>query len=162
MKVSIATHIRYLSMSFTMQEKLKILDWIEDRLTLFLDANDTIDNDSLMWFFFVKKFYEVDDKSKTRAFLYQLLVANGIVDDEIHDCKKYCRESEACHMLNDLKGYKARKENDYITICCDLGLCIKWEIDSLKNLTNYKDIDFFELDDSILTNNLLNLAIMPK
>lgn len=118
-KISNTTHNQWLSTKFSPEELEKIHTWFDPILTKLMNN----DNLSLVQLRneFVALFDKVPNKSLTKIFLYQILVANGIVNDGIHS-KVACSLKPGCPFLayyKELYGV-----NDSNPICFNLKLCL--------------------------------------
>jgi len=88
MKIPIEKHKQYLSVEIDADKELpKIIAWLDKKITekrnMWLEnANpNKMTEDFFLWKFLVTTFNELPDGKKTKAFIYQMLVLNDIIND---------------------------------------------------------------------------------
>lgn len=88
MKIPIQKHKQYLSVEIDPDKELpKIIAWLDKQITekrnIWEENTDQnkMTEDFFIWRFLVTTFNEIHDGKKTKAFIYQMLVLNDIVND---------------------------------------------------------------------------------
>lgn len=135
-------HNSYMAQKFTDDELLKIYNWIDKPLT---QASNKSNSDIIR--FLVSIYLQAPKASLTKAFVYQMIVLNGIIDDGIHD-KNFCNQVSKCDTLKYcMKEYET---DDRQMICWNLKLCCLVPGINIFPPFESTKMDFVELDDGIL------------
>jgi len=158
MKIPVEKHIKFCNTEFTEFELLKIIEFVDSKYTELYSKNrikdESMEEDSLIWEMLVRAFLTLHDAKKTKAFIYQMLVVNGMVDDGLEykfACGKRAR-GECLILNNKLKALGREWErDDYSNICCNLGICTILPEKGWFNMSRLSpDLKEVELDDSII------------
>lgn len=150
MKIPIDLHIKYMQTTYTNDELIKILKFFEKNV---MPDADIKDQD--VWYNLVSLFVRLPDDKKTKAFVYQTMAVNGIVDDSLNSKrynKLYCEQIGGCWTVKNMLSKLNRKwqEDDFNNICCNLSICFLLPTTEFI-FTNYPEsVKEFELDDRIL------------
>lgn len=157
MKISIGQHRLWLKETFSDDELAKILAWFDRELMTGLTAwEKKQDEPEFMawWRILVQAFNKLPDNKKAKAFIYQTLVLNNIVEDEINN-KVHCPYRHKGCLIQ--KRWLAKLErtwqaSDLQNICGNFVICLRLPSPDVNPLWLDKDDKrtFVELDDSIL------------
>lgn len=134
MKLTLAKHKQYCSITYTEDELTKIVSYADKTFMQYYKEwqnNNRLDKnneDELVWFILVDQFVKLPEGKKTKAFFYQMLVLNGIAIDGIND-KSICqyRNNKSCPILSRWKeklGHSLLSEEEE-NICSNLAICLR-------------------------------------
>jgi hypothetical protein len=134
MKVTIQKHKQYLTTEINPDtELIKIFNWMDKEWhAIYLPwledkSKNKLTEDGITWKWLVTMFNKLPDGKKTKAFIYQTMVLNNIVNDGING-KEHCWYRE--HGCN-IKACWIKKLNrdwetsDVQNICGNLAICIR-------------------------------------
>ena len=148
--IPIEKHKEYMSIDFTQDSEfpdlIKIREWLDKNLI-------NMDTDEKIWYSLVKAFLSLKDGKKTKSFIYQVMVCNGIVEDP-NIGKRYCsKRMRNCVLIehNALKnGIYEITERTYDGLCPDMSICFYLPSGDYSNVEYSDNIKSFELDDTII------------
>ena len=155
-KIPIAKHIEYCSQRFTLEELSSIANYLDKKLVAMKESlgngYSSIKEHNAIWKLLVTTFNNLAEGKKAKAFVYQMLVSNEIVDDG-YNGKKYCPQRHNGCMVeySELRKLgREWKDSDEDNICGNLAVCLL-----LTQNDYFSDFDssvkFVEIDDSILS-----------
>lgn len=138
MKISKKMHLHYMQMKFTLEEYEKILIYLDKNV---FDGHllENKQTDAQIWAGLVLEFNKIPHGKKTKAYIYQMLVVNGIVDD-VQNNKDYCYEymprfkrtedRTRCPRVNKYLSARGRKweSDDFNNICSNMQVCLRYPI----------------------------------
>ena len=134
MKIPIKKHKQYLSVEIDPEtELMKIITWLDKRMTekrnMWLEnANpNKMTEDFFLWKFLVTTFNELPDGKKTKAFIYQMLVLNDIVNDGQNNKSTCWIRNKHCYTQ---KRWIDKLDNTWNAeytrdICGNLAICLR-------------------------------------
>lgn len=114
MIISKSDHVKHMSQQFSPDELTKIMVWI-DPIISEPQFDSGVEN------VLVDLFKKMPANKKTKSFIYQILVLNGIISDGIHD-KDYCNQSKHCTILKYAK--EEYNIDDKKLLCNNLKICL--------------------------------------
>ena len=161
MKIPIEKHKRYLSVKIDPEtELMKIVTWLDKRMTEKVNAwaentnPNKMTEDFFIWKFLVTTFNQLPDGKKTKAFVYQILVLNDIVNDGKNNKRDCWLRNNGCNNQNRWLEKIDHEWNDDDTrdICGNLAICIRLPDKKLFpfELDFDQEIKEVNLDDRIL------------
>lgn len=134
MKIQIKKHKQYLSVEIDADKELpKIIAWLDKQITekrnMWLEnANpNKMTEDFFLWKFLVTTFNELPDGKKTKAFIYQMLVLNDIVNDGQNNKSSCWIRNKHCYTQErwiDKLDHTWSAE-DTRDICGNLAICLR-------------------------------------
>lgn len=110
------THNAYMATEYTEDELLKLHRWYDRILTE--TANDGGHFGVIKML--INRFMGTPDGKKAKAFIYQTLVLNSIIDDGVHS-KRYCNNKKDCKILKRAKDQY--KTDDTDMLCLNMNIC---------------------------------------
>lgn len=134
MKIPIQKHKQYLSVEIDPDKELpKIIAWLDKKITekrnIWEENTDQnkMTEDFFIWRFLVTTFNEIPDGKKTKAFIYQMLVLNDIVNDGQNNKNICWIRNNGCftqeRWINKLDHtWNAEDTRD---ICGNLAICLR-------------------------------------
>lgn len=109
-------HDAYMATEYTDDELIKLHRWYDKILTE--AANDGGHFGIIKML--IGRYMRTPDDKKAKAFIYQTLALNGIINDGVHD-KMFCSNRNDCSMLdNAMKEYNT---DDRSMVCKNLNIC---------------------------------------
>lgn len=112
--ISKSDHIKHMVQEFSPDELIKIIAWIDPIIS---KPQSDIGLEGVL----VDLFKKIPANKKTKSFVYQILVLNGIINDGIHD-KDYCNQSKHCRTLKYAK--EEYNIDDKRLLCNNLKICL--------------------------------------
>lgn len=134
MKIPIKKHKQYLSVEIDADKELpKIIAWLDKKITekrnIWLEnANpNKMTEDFFLWKFLVTTFNELPDGKKTKAFIYQMLVLNDIVNDGQNNKSSCWIRNKHCYTQERWidKLDHTWNADDTRDICGNLAICLR-------------------------------------
>lgn len=134
MKVTIEQHKKYLTTKIDLEKDFpKIIDWIDkewrDIYLPWLDdkSKNRLTEDEVCWKWMVSMFKKIPDGKKTKAFVYQMMVLNDIVNDGVNGKKDCWIRHHKCEIEKRWLAKLGREwvETDLQNICGNLAICIR-------------------------------------
>lgn len=156
MKISVQQHKRYLATTFSKSERSKIEDWIDERWREFQEKNaeSSASPDMLTWRWLLETFIDIPDGKLTKAFMYQMLVLNDVVNDGTNR-KSECPVRRTCKIVDAMleKLDRSWQDSDFQNICSNMGICLRTPDPDLYpfSLEMPSGIKEFVIDDRILS-----------
>lgn len=158
MKIDIRKHLEYIKTTFSNEEMEKIIAFLDKQEKGLREKwlagkyKNTINEDMFMWYFLVSQFIAIPDGKKTKAFFYQVLVLNGITNDELNG-KKICfqKNKNSCNLIKNIENSSWTDEMRF-NCCLNLSICLIFPatIIPIYYFDKYPDGMFIEIDDSIM------------
>jgi hypothetical protein len=155
-KISYLKHIEMMSISLEKQEVISIMNFIDRHI---LPSGKQL-TDREIWYNLVYWYKKLPVGTKTKAYLYELMVVNEIVPDWCNNKgrhKLYCPGVAKCPIVS---RKLAELERDWIpsdkdNICGNLAICFRlaepaWHIFDYGDDGDDKEIPKFEIDDTVL------------
>lgn len=162
MKITIQQHKDYLTTTFDAETELpKIVAWMDaEWRNLYLEwlANSSSKKqteDELYWKWLVGMFVKLPAGKKTTAFVYQMLVLNGLANDGLNGKETCWRRNNDCPIVKRWLGIYDRwwQPSDLQNLCGNLAICTR--IPDHKYypfcLDFPADLQYITIDDRILT-----------
>lgn len=134
MKIPIEKHKQYLSVKIDIDKEFpKIISWIDKEITEKYNIwlNNTNPNkmteDFFIWHFLVTTFYKLPKGKKTKAFVYQTLVLNDIINDGVNNKNNCWLRNKGCITQKRWieKLDHTWNEDDIRNICGNLAICLR-------------------------------------
>lgn len=150
MKIPISQHLRYMRVEYSQQDINGIVKFLDKNI--FPTREET---DQQLWYNFCYYFKKLPEGKKTKAFLYQLMVVNGLTTDPLNskkDNKLICRNIGKCQIAQDFMKRLGRnwEPEDFQNICSNLAICLILPSPEQFCLEYEESLTEILLDDSIL------------
>lgn len=166
MLIPVALHLQYVQQSFTENEFAIMERFINDRAKEMFHKIEMgeikLSQDNAIWKLLVELYDGLSDGKKTKVFIYQIMVLNGIIDDGVNGketCNALIRRNCNTRMYyfantGDGDTYLEPKKDTWSkkyfeNICCNMSLCLRIPYSKLFTDIN-PETKFLELDDRIL------------
>jgi hypothetical protein len=139
-KIPKEQHNKMMQTVFSQESLAKIYDWIDPKIT-------GLKNDAEMEKALIRMYLGLADGKLTKIFIYQILVLNGIIGDDVHD-KSVCSYKSECPLIKAIK--EEYPEIDTMQICWNLNVCLLVPGMQLQPPFKTTEKEELLLDDSVL------------
>lgn len=149
MKVTAAQHNLYMTTHISDEERSKIIVYLDVKLSKYDDKTWTDEN---IWRELIQTFKDLSDTKKTKAYIYQMLVLNGITNLPMNGKPAcYRKWGQSC---GNIQMHYARlnltPEQQQQNICGNLSICILYPDDGWDFTMTVPLPDVIEIDSSVL------------
>lgn len=138
MNIAIKKHIEYCSVDFTTDECLKIFEYFDSRVREIYEKWEKLNPEKrqpeyyIYWYVLVSEFANLPEGKKTKAWFYQTMLLNDVVDDGING-KSLCPVNFGFHKCQTRENIlsilnRGWIESDSVNICGNLALCMNLAI----------------------------------
>lgn len=150
MTIPIEQHIKYMQVTYSDKDIKAIGKFLDDNIFPTREESD-----QQLWYNLCYYFKKVPEGKKTKAFLYQLMVVNGLTTDPLNskkDNKLICRNVGECNIVKSFMKKLDRQweADDFQNICSNLAICIVLPSPEQFCLEYEESLREIMLDDSIL------------
>lgn len=115
-KIDKQIHDKYMATEYTEDELYQLHSWYDKIISKAANENGHFGIVKAL----INVYMKTPDDKKAKAFIYQTLVLNGIINDGVHD-KMYCTNKTDCNILQ--RAMKEYNVDDRAVICKNLNIC---------------------------------------